>query len=60
MAEVRVTKNLNDVDVVKPDNNVLLRMVALLIHNPTQFITDLSFIGLNCLFTIILKTGSTV
>ena len=45
MVEVRVTKNLNDVDVVKPDDNVLLRMVALLIHHPGKFIIYLSLIS---------------
>ena len=60
MGVVRVIETLNDVEEVKPDNNVLFRMVALIIHNPKQSITDLSLIGLLCLFTIILETGSTV
>ena len=34
MFVVRMIEKLNDVEEVKPDNNVLFRMMALLIHNP--------------------------
>ena len=37
MGVVRVIETLNDVEEVKPDNNVLFRMMALLIHNPEHW-----------------------